>query len=530
MRVALIQCPVWGTREPPLSIVQLSACLKAGGHEVHSVDLNNRLYRDRTENLKTLWAWEQSLFWYDRNSVRKFFTEHSAAIGSLARDVLSKDPSVVCFSLAASSYHSSVEFAVILRKLAPSIKIVFGGQLFCDGSYIEKAFNESPVDFIVQGEGDSTVPELASTIESGGDLSKCPGIFIRENGAIACTGPRKPLEDLNSLPYMDFSDLRLEDYDDCRHILMMSSRGCVWNCAFCSSRSFWEGYRYMSAERMHQEIVFHKLNQSKDMSHVDFADLALNGNMERVKEFCELMLKYPPYPSNCKMQWISNAIIHPGLTKDVLSLMARAGCQRLIFGIESGSKNVLKHMKKMYNPEIALRVIKDAHSAGIKVTCNFMFGFPGETEEDFNETLKFLECIAPYVERVYPSRTYCAIEEFSYLHKHPEEFGIKTPFSHHLYWESTDGKNTYPVRLGRCQKFEELCDKLGVQVDCGVKTSVQLDEWFNLGHYYDFRKEYKNALKYFIKYSEFNAENEIVSNKIKDLTEKMTLNGPDPGV
>ena len=56
-----------------------------------------------------------------------------------------------------------------------------------------------------------------------------------------------------------------------------------------------------------------------------------------------------------------------------------------------------------------------------------MFGFPGETEEDLIETLVFLKNIAPYVERVYPSRTYCAIEEYSLLHDKPEEFSIKTP-------------------------------------------------------------------------------------------------------
>jgi hypothetical protein len=316
---------------------------------------------------------------------------------------------------------------------------------------------------------------------------------------------------------MDFSDLRLEDYEDERHISIMASRGCVWNCAFCSSRTFWKGYRFMSGERIHQEIVYHRLTQNRDMSHVDFADLAFNGNMERVKEFCRLMIKYPPYPASFKMQWIANAIVHPGLTKETLQAMAQAGCQRLIFGIESGSERVLKLMRKSYSPSVAKQIFKDAHDAGIKVTANFMFGFPGETEEDFEQTLAFIRETGPYMERVYPSRTYCAIEEFSHLHSHPGEFNIKTPFSHHLYWQTLDGSNTYPVRLKRCQKFEEVCDEQGVKVDCGVKTPVELDEWFNLGHYYEFVGDQSRAMEYFLKYIQRDPKNEVVAQKVKTL-------------
>jgi len=83
LKVVLVQCPVWGTREPPLALVQLSSCLKAKGHEVYSIDINNRLYRNRAKNIKTLWAWEQSLFWYNKNSVAQFFLEYKNIIDSL---------------------------------------------------------------------------------------------------------------------------------------------------------------------------------------------------------------------------------------------------------------------------------------------------------------------------------------------------------------------------------------------------------------------------------------------------------------
>ena len=73
MKVVLIQCPVWGTREPPLALVQLSGCLKNAGIDTKSFDFNNFLYRNREDKFRTLWSWEQSMFWYSEDKVKEFF-------------------------------------------------------------------------------------------------------------------------------------------------------------------------------------------------------------------------------------------------------------------------------------------------------------------------------------------------------------------------------------------------------------------------------------------------------------------------
>jgi len=112
------------------------------------------------------------------------------------------------------------------------------------------------------------------------------------------------------------------------------------------------------------------------------------------------------------------------------------------------------------------------------------------------------------------------MEEFSYVFDHPEEFNIKTPFNHHLYWQTKDGSNTYPVRLKRCQKFEEVCKDNGVNVDCGVKTAVLMDEYFNLGFYYDHEGMYDKAGQYFKKYLELDGENEIVKKRCEEISKR----------
>ncbi len=518
MKVALIQCPVWGTREPPLAIVQLSACLKASGIETKSFDFNNFIYRNREDKFKNLWAWEQSMFWYKSEKVKDFFRSYANVVDSYINRIMDFSPDIIGLSLSASTFHSSCEFAKKIRKKNKSVKVVFGGQLFFNKNYIKKSFQNSPVDYILAGEADQALPQLARTIELQKEIKSCPGVYFKKGDQIKFTGQRPLIEDLDNLPYSDFSDLKIQDYDDDEHISIMASRGCVWNCAFCSSRAFWGKYRYMSGERIHQEIVYQRITKGC-LGHIDFMDLVFNGSIKRVEDFCRLMIDYPPPPAHHDMRWTANAIIHPALTKDLLFMMAESGCKRLIFGIESGSERVLKLMKKPFKISDAKRIIKDASSAGIQVTTNFMFGFPGETEKDFQKTLDFIKDTGEFIERVYPSRTYCAIEEFSHIERNPDQFGIKKPFSHHLYWKSRDGLNTYPVRLQRCARFEKLCNEMGFMVDCGVQTSVEMDNWYNLAHYYEYEKEYKQAAEYFKKYLKKDPLNKEIREK-KNICEK----------
>lgn len=523
MKVVLVQCPVWGTSEPPLGIVQLSGHLKKCGYEVKSFDLNNFLYRNRKECYKNLWAWEQSLFWYNKKEVSNFFCDIKDVIDDYINSILEEKPSVVGFSVSASSYCATVELANRLKQKDSSINIVFGGQVFYDKKRIELSFIDSAVDYIILGEGENSFVQLLQYLEKNFAIKECKGIFFKENGEVKFTGKNTLIKNLDELAYMDFSDLKVGDYDNVEHIVMMTTRGCIWGCYFCSSRNFWTGYREMSAERIHQEIIYHRLVSKKNFGHIDFVDLVFNANVERIKNFCELMIKYPPFLDNGKIYWLANAIINPNINYELFCMMKEAGCKMLIFGIESGSQKVLDLMNKPYKISDAKRVIKDASKAGIFVTTNFMFGFPGETEEDFQETLNFLDEMAPYINRVYPSRTYCALEELSYIYNFPEKFNIKTPFNHHLYWETVDGNNNYPIRLHRCKLFEEKCNKLEIEIDCGVKTSPELDEWYNLGNYYEYTGDYLTACKYFEKYIEKVPNDKIVSTKITKLKNKLNI-------
>lgn len=523
MKIALIQCPVWGTNDPPLALAQLSACLKNEGYEVHALDLNIELYLNRKENYKDMWAWEQCDFWHDLSNVAKFFADNQEIISQCVNRILKENPQIICFSVSTSSRLASLELARMIKKEDKDVIVIFGGILFFETHRIESVLNEALVDIVIYGEGEITLCELARLIDRGKPLDLCLGISFKSNNKIFNNPPRPFIKDLDSLPFMDLSGLPFSSYDDAVHIPFLASRGCIQQCVFCSSRVFWPGYRRMSGQRIFEEIAFHKSKNNK-LWCVDFLDLMFNGDIKALSSFCDLVIN-----SDLKgdISWTANVIVRPEMTPQLLRKMKEAGCDHLIYGIESGSQRVLDLMKKRYRIEDADKVIRATHEARIVVTGNFMFGFPVEEEEDFVKTLDFIKRNTKYLERVYPSRTFCAIEEFSYLHSHLEEFGIKPNLPHHLYWESSDGRNMYPERLRRCEAFCDLASSLGIEVVSGVQTSVELDRWFNLAHYHEYKKDVKNALDCYLRYYELEPKNEIVSGKILNYFNEIEKKGPE---
>lgn len=528
MKISLVQCPVWGTYDPPMALALLAGSLNKAGYKAFAFDLNIKLYRSRTENYKNMWAWEQSSFWYSEENVDDFFSCNKPFIDTCVNKVIDTGSKVVGFSVNAASRISSLKLARMIKEINKEIVVIFGGPLFFEKDFVQSVLEEEAVDIVLTVEAELSFPELLGLLEKNKDLSACRGVAYKQRGRIVDTGLREPLVDLDLLPFLDFSGLPLSDYDDDRHIVFMTSRGCIQRCAFCSSRAFWPGYRAMSGRRIFKEIEFHKRALSRDypdFSHIDFIDLLFNGNMRSLEDFCSLLIK-----SRLHIFWTANMIIRPEMNEKIIKKMYASGCEHIIFGIESGSQRILDSMRKSYRIEDADRIIKCMHKAGIKVTANFMFGFPQETERDFCETLDFIKRNAGYLDRVYPSRTFFAVEEFSYLSSHLIEFGINPDIPNHLYWETFDGNNTYPERLRRCEEFCALASSLGIEVGSGVQTSVELDRFFNLGNYYEYKGDFKKALEYFLDYYRLDKRNEAVLNKIRYYAKQLEMKSRDFGI
>ncbi|NQT75676.1 MAG: radical SAM protein, partial [Candidatus Omnitrophica bacterium] len=525
-RVALVQLPPWGVFDPPNALAQMSSYIKRDGHKAAVFDVNVGLYNSKREQYKTVWAIEQSGFWHNQENVLKFFNDNSETINDFIQRIIAVEPEVVGLSVSSASLHFAMEFVKKIKEKRPQVKIVFGGAMFFVQVDMESILNNGCVDIIILGEGEESFSELLQILRDGRDLGLCRGICFKKGGKIVNTGPREYMKNLDELPFLDFSDLPLDRYDPPghlgRHISLMTSRGCIQNCVFCGPKAYWQGFRTMSGKRIYDEIRYH-IALNPDIEHIEFLDLLFNGSIKTLNDFCDLMISDPPKPG---LKWHVNAIIRPEMTLEVFQKMKRAGCHHITYGIESGSQRVLGLMKKRYKVKDADDVLENNHKAGIEVTCNFMFGFPGETEEDFQETLDFLRRNSRYITTAYPSRTYCTVEPFSYMEKQMEEFDMVPNKDYPIYWESRDSRNNYPERLRRCEVFSSLALSLDVAVGSGLQTSVELDKWFSLGFYYLAKKDSGSAKRSFQNYLKLDPKNEVINNKIHELDNALNADRP----
>ena len=235
---------------------------------------------------------------------------------------------------------------------------------------------------------------------------------------------------------------------------IFGSRGCINQCVFCNEGRFWGFYRARSGENIFGEVVSH--SQKYKISHFTFHDSLMNGNLKQMEAFCELIIE-----RGLDISWDGQGLIRGDVTPPLLKKFRKAGCHSISYGMESGSDKVLRLMRKGFTRDIAERVIRDTHQAGISVTLNFMFGFPGEGEKEFNDTLDFIKRNREYISEVAPSSGFTVIVKGTHLFGNCKDYGVEDN-PHHLYWETTDKKNTYPERMRRYEIFCKTALKLGL--------------------------------------------------------------------
>jgi radical SAM superfamily enzyme YgiQ (UPF0313 family) len=516
MRVALVQSPVWWTIDPPLGLAQMAGCALQYGHDVRVFDLNILFWKDRPPKYQNLWLWEQFHFWNNPEVVSAFFEDNRALIDRYVDDILRTDAPVVCFSVALGAQISSGMLARLIKERDPKRLVVMGGQYFFHGDRVKEML-DAGADVVIRGAGDLSFPRLLADVARTGAPEARPGLVFRRGRKTVDGGEAWAPRDLDGVPFADYTRFPMELYEDRNRIPIAASRGCVWACRFCSTREFWPTYSYMSGERIYAEVLYHR-RLFPERFHVEFYDITANGKPESLSRFSDLVIENESRTGWKHLKWKINAIIRPEMTADLLGKMSRANCQDIIYGIESGSARVLKLMNKHYKPEIAERVLRDTHAAGIKAIGNFMFGFPGETEEDFRMTLDFLRRNRESFDRVYASATFTSLEEHSYLTENQSEFSIaKRRGKHHsLYWQSDDGSNNYLVRLDRYRRFRELAIELGIDAYKGVNGALELDHRLNTANYYHYNDQPVQALFAYLRYLDIDPMNEAVWGQLEE--------------
>lgn len=292
-----------------------------------------------------------------------------------------------------NNFSYTLQIIKIIRRLVPQRVIILGGP---HASFLyEDILNmENLVNYICVGEAEQSFPELLSVLknESYQDLPiaefelilrDVKGIaFKNRHEKIEFTGTPEPIN-INSLPLPARYKLAHENYHY-RVASIIINRGCPNQCSFCSRQNLFKKPRIRSISSILSEI--RDIISLQNYTYINFYD-NININRQFFKEFCEMFLKnYINMPWGCELRVDS-------ITQEEARSLKQAGCRLVATGIESANPEVLRQNFKYQNPEEVLRGLKYLKQVEIPVQAYFVLGLPGETENTFSQTIRYIKLL-----------------------------------------------------------------------------------------------------------------------------------------
>ncbi|MDD5584542.1 MAG: radical SAM protein [Candidatus Omnitrophica bacterium] len=352
--VYIIQAPPFWLKTPPLALIYLENYLKQQGINAGVVDLNIELFK-----LSGICAKE----WLhlDKNFEEGLFSQVEKKYPQVLDNLYAavKDTRYVGLSIFKRNAAFAFSLAQRLSEKFPHIKIIFGGPeaLFLDW----KDKLQSPYTWVI-GEG-----ELP--------------LFEAVNGAKSGTYRFREVDDLDSLPFLDFDAVKLKSYSAA--IPLLSSRGCIFNCAFCSEKKLYKKFRHHSGAYLVDEMQYLKNKYNSDT--FVFCDSMINYDNTWLDDFCTRLIK-----TGLNIKWEAQMRVDEKFSPELAGIMKKSGCYNLFVGLESASDKVLRSMHKGFTAAHALDFFAKLENAALQFEVSLIFGYPGETQQDFRETLNFI--------------------------------------------------------------------------------------------------------------------------------------------
>ncbi len=292
-------------------------------------------------------------------------------------------PDIVGISVMTPIYGSARKISSLCKQFNSKTIVVWGG-VHPTVMAEEVLQQEKDVDFAVRGEGEFTFKELVTLLGEGSrEFHRIKGLSYRSSDGIMHNEPRELIENIDDIPFPR-RDLLLNEILDNRVFRnIMGSRGCPYNCGYCSSRQLWaRKVRFRSIPGIISEIRY--IADHYDLTELSFFDDSFTLKKKWTRELCKSLLSEKLY-----LSWWCNTRANL-LDEETIKLMKKAGCTALNIGVETGSEKTLAYLnrkltlKDIYNASDLLR------KCGIDWYAYFMIGFPLETTEDIDETRKLM--------------------------------------------------------------------------------------------------------------------------------------------
>ncbi len=363
-------------REYPLGVGFLGTILKQQGHEICIFDQNAE----------------------DANDA------------ALLNQVALFQPDVVGFSVITPNYPVARQQMRALKLEYPDTHIIAGGihaTLFPEDLIADGA------EAVVLGEGESVIAELLTCLTQGREPNHVNGILFRNPaGDLVKTAGWSQTSALDELPFVDRRLYNLPRYT---HHSMLASRGCPHHCAFCCNYTGTvrnDGVAIRSHERVIDEMQH--LRDAFGAREIFFADDIFLLRKHDIHQFCRSCAA-----RSLGVRWIGQ-MRADRVDPTIATAMAEAGCQRIYFGVESGSETILQRAKKGMTKDQIRRGVRAAIDAGLRAKTGWIYGLPGSLEEQY-ESIEFMLELRPHEISIHQLIPFPGTVYYS----NPAQFGIR---------------------------------------------------------------------------------------------------------
>ena len=347
----------------PLGLAYLSSALKNAGHEVSILDV-------RAEKLD------------DRIIIQRI------------RDFA---PRIFGVTSNTCQIREAVALLDLVKQNFPEIITVLGGPHV--SALPERTLRDhSSIDIGVVGEGEATITELCGVLSAGKKLNDVPGLVFREKGDIVTTRPRCLAENIDDLAFPDRDAFPIGIYN--RHVIeykakpitsIITTRGCPYQCVFCSKSVFGSKERLRSAGNVIAEM--RELIEEKGYREIHIIDDNFTYDLKRTREICNEIIA-----RRWKVHFsLPNGIRVNNFDDELAALLRKAGFYSLWFGVESGDPEVLKCIKKGIRLDQVRTAVSIAKKHGFFTGMYFVIGLPGSSPRSEKMSLDLARELKPDV-------------------------------------------------------------------------------------------------------------------------------------
>jgi radical SAM superfamily enzyme YgiQ (UPF0313 family) len=303
-----------------------------------------------------------------------------ALFKSLVRRFEASEFDVYGFGSICSSYPLTLRLAEQVKRLHPRATVVVGGP---QASVVDReTIATFPfVDYVIRGEADTTLPRLVAALSAAVlAIDAIPGITFRRGGDVVRNATPPVIDDLDALPLPAFHlDPHIHDRTG---VHLEIGRGCPFTCTFCSTNDFFRrNFRLKSPQKMLDQM--REIKTRYGVRNFSLVHDMYTVNRKEVVAFCEALLA-----SGEDFIWSCSARTDC-IDDELITLMARAGCRGIFFGIETGSARLQKVINKKLDLAEATERIRCADRNGITTAVALITAFPDETRDDLRDTIHY---------------------------------------------------------------------------------------------------------------------------------------------